>query len=79
MITYSIVEIFGHQTLDGARVDVTGPFFIIAPNSGVITVNTNLEREALVDGFHYYEIIVSVMYIKGDSDHSRYFLGFSIR
>ena len=59
MITYSIEDIFGHQTLDGARIDITSAFFIIAPSSGVITINTNLEREAVIDGFHYYEIIVS--------------------
>ncbi len=60
MITYSIVDVLGHQTLDGARIEVTDPFFVIAPSSGVITINTNLEREATVDGFHYYEIIVII-------------------
>lgn len=52
------MEIFGHQTVDGVRVNVADPFFVIAPSTGVVTVNTSLEREAAIDGFYYYEIIV---------------------
>jgi hypothetical protein len=56
--TYSIEDIYGLRTLNGARVNISAPFFIIDPSSGVITINTDLEREATVDGYHYYEIIV---------------------
>lgn len=55
---YSIADIYGLQTLTGARIDIAAPFFVINSNTGVITVNTDLEREASVDGYHYYEIIV---------------------
>ena len=58
-LSYSISRIEGLQTADGARVQVTSPFFVINSTTGVITVNTDLEREAAVDGFHYYELTVS--------------------
>lgn len=62
MFSYSISSILGHQTLDGARISISMPFFLISPTSGVLTVNTSLQREAEVDGFHYYEISVRKFY-----------------
>ncbi len=50
----------GLRTQDGTRVTITDPFFIIDSSSGVVTVNVNLEREAVQDGYHYYEITVSI-------------------
>lgn len=58
--TYSIVDIYGLQTLTGIRTAIGAPFFTIAPSTGVVTVNTDLEREATVDSFHYYEITVRI-------------------
>lgn len=58
-LVYSITMVTGLQTQDGTRVTVTNPFFLIDSDTAVMTVNTDLEREATVDGFHYYEIIVS--------------------
>ena len=58
--SYSIESIFGHQTLDGARISISMPFFLISPTNGILTVNTSLQREAVVNGYHYFEIIVRV-------------------
>ena len=60
-LSYSIAAIEALQTLDGMRVVVTKPFFTIDPRSAVITVNTSLEREEEMEGFHYYELTVSVL------------------
>lgn len=59
-LTYSIAAIEALQTLDGMRVVVTKPFFTIDSRSALITVNTSLEREEEMEGFHYYELTVSV-------------------
>ena len=56
----------GLQTVDGMRVQVPNSFFDIDPNTADITVNTSLEREAAVDGFHYYEITVSIRLVCGN-------------
>ena len=60
-LQFSISEVEALQTLDGMRVRVPTSFFIINPTTADITVNTSLEREAAVDGFHYYEITVSTL------------------
>ena len=57
-LSYFISAIEGLTTLGGERVRITQPFFFINHDTAVLTVNTSLEREAAVDGFHYYEIIV---------------------
>ncbi len=57
-LTYSIATIEGLTTQDGERVDIFEPFFFINPMLGLLTLNTTLEREAVFDGFHYYEITV---------------------
>ena len=59
IITYSIVEVFGYLTVDGTRVSSPGIPFVISPSTGVLRVNSNLEREAVLNGYHYYELIVS--------------------
>ena len=52
----------GLQTQDGMRVSLTADsYFLIDPQTAVISVNRLLEREAVVNGYHYYEIIVSTM------------------
>jgi len=56
---FSIASIEAIQTLDGVRVEIVEPFFTVDPGSGVIAINTSLEREAEMEGFHYYEITVS--------------------
>ena len=59
-LTYSITTVTGLQTLDGTRIGLTASsFFLINSQTALLTVNTNLEREAVVDGYHYYEITVS--------------------
>ena len=59
-LSYSVAAIEALQTLDGTRVVITKPFFTIDPRSAVIIVNTSLEREEGMEGFHYYELTVSV-------------------
>ena len=59
-LSYSVAAIEALQTLDGMRVVITKPFFTIDPRSAVIIVNTSLEREEEIEGFHYYELTVSV-------------------
>ena len=51
----------GLQTEDGAKISAPTSFFAIDAATAVLTVNTSLEREAAVDGFHYYEISVSMV------------------
>lgn len=59
VISYSILEVFGHRTVDGTRVSISGQPFTISPSAGVLSINSNLEREAAANGYYYYEIIVS--------------------
>ncbi len=59
MLTYSITTVTGLRTQDGMRVTISDTFFRIDTSSAVVTVNVNLEREAVQDGYHYYEISVS--------------------
>ncbi len=59
IITYSIVNVLGHRTRDGSRISVSNTPFAISPSLGVLSVASNLEREAADNGFHYYEVTVS--------------------
>ena len=62
-LSYSISSVEGLQTEDGVRISAPTTFFAIDTTTAILMVNTSLEREAAVDGFHYYEITVSHMSI----------------
>ena len=57
-LSYSVANISGLSTADGVRQIITEPFFIINSMTADLYVGTDLEREAEVDGYHYYEITV---------------------
>ena len=57
-LTYSISNITGLATQDGVRDIILDPFFTINSTTADLYVNTDLEREEEVDGYHYYEITV---------------------
>lgn len=64
-VTYSIVNISGLTTAEGVRVAISEAFFTINSSTADLYVNTNLEREAEVDGYHYYEITVRSRVVDG--------------
>ena len=57
-LTYSIGSIVGLTTADGTRHTVTNAVFTINPSTAELFVNSDLEREAEVEDYHYYEITV---------------------
>ena len=61
-LSYSIQHLEGLYTQDGAMVVISEPLFIIHRVNASITLNTSLERESTLYGFHYYEIVVICMY-----------------
>lgn len=58
-LSYSIQHLEGLRTQNGTMVAILEPFFTIHTEDGAITLNTSLERESALYGFHYYEIMVS--------------------
>ena len=50
--------ISGLRTADGVRESISMPFFTINTTTAELYVNTDLEREADMEGYHYYEITV---------------------
>ena len=57
LIQYSISGILGRATIDGGSRNEMGSFRIDS-FTGAIFVNTDLEREIMTNGIHYYEINV---------------------
>lgn len=57
-LSYSILHLEGLYTQNGATVAIPEPLFIIHRENASITLNTTLERESALYGFHYYEIMV---------------------
>ena len=57
-MTYSIGSIFGLTTADGTKHNITDGIFTINPSTAEFFVNSDLEREAQEEDYHYYEITV---------------------
>lgn len=62
VLTYSITNTSGQATFDGTTNVITNDIFSIDSTTADLYVNYDLEREAEVDGYHYYELIVSGNY-----------------
>ena len=57
-MSYSIANISGLVTADGARHSISDPIFTINSSTAELFVNSDLEREAEEESYHYYEITV---------------------
>ena len=57
LIQYSITHIVGRATETSTAIDEVGAFSIDS-FTGAIYVNTDLERELMTSGIHYYDITV---------------------
>ena len=57
-MTYSIGSILGLTTADGTEHNITDDIFTINPSTAELFVNSDLEREAQEENYHYYEITV---------------------
>ena len=58
IVSYSITNISGLATADGARHTISEDIFTINSSTAELYVNSDLEREAEMEGYHYYEITV---------------------
>ena len=58
IVSYSITNISGLTTADGARHTISEDIFTINSSTAELYVNSDLEREAEMEGYHYYEITV---------------------
>ena len=57
-LAYSINTISGLRTSDGVSDNISTSTFTINATTAELLVNTDLEREAEMEGYHYYEITV---------------------
>ena len=57
LIQFSITRIVGRATVTSTAIDEVGAYSIDS-FTGAIYVNTDLEREMMTSGIHYYDITV---------------------